>query len=65
MSPIETSTKDGTSVLKKDVEAHCSTARVLENDENQIERAHDHLKQEFSKLFHISQLLILLLPPLF
>jgi hypothetical protein len=47
------------------IETHCSTARVLENDESQIERAHDHLKQEFSKLFHISQLLILLLPPLF
>jgi hypothetical protein len=36
MSPIETSTKDGTSVLR-------------ENDESQIERAQDHLKQEFSK----------------
>ncbi len=57
MSPIETSTKDGTSVLREDVEAHCSTARVLENDESQIEREQDHLKQEFSKLFHISQLL--------
>jgi hypothetical protein len=65
MSPIETSTKDGTSVLREDVEAHCSTARVLENDESQIEREQDHLKQEFSKLFHISQLLILLLPTLF
>jgi hypothetical protein len=38
MSPIETSTKDGTSVLREDVEAQCSTARVLKNDESQIER---------------------------